>query len=206
MAIDDAGAGRVQGTDAGQRGLHLQGFFTAEALEIEHSVGTGARLDAFQAVQLGGRGGHQQLAATAVGHAALRAVGIEQFLAPHAQAGLERPCGVVQPRVNHFTITRTGAGADGVRSLQHHHLPTLQRQRASHCQANHARAHHYTIHRIDHQCVSVHHLQSAASGLLKTIEHVDGIGAQLGRRITALQHEHRGQTEPRQPLAQAREI
>ena len=80
VAIDDAGAGRVQGTDAGQRGLHLQGFFTAEALEIEHSVGTGARLDAFQAVQLGGRGSHQQLAATAVGHAALRAVGIEHLL------------------------------------------------------------------------------------------------------------------------------
>ena len=87
-----------------------------------HAIGRCFLLDLLQLRDLLATGGHNQLAAAAVFHIFFCAVGIQQFLALHAQPRLERVFGVVDAGMNHLAVARAGARANGIGRLQHNHL------------------------------------------------------------------------------------
>ena len=145
MAVDDAGGGRQQRGVAGQRGLQRLGLGLGQQAQVRHTVGGGALLNGAQFIDLGGAGGHDQLAAALVADAALRAVVVQHLPALHAQPRLQRTLRVVNAGVNHFAVAGAGAGAKGVGGFQHQHFAPSQRQRARHGQAHHARADHHGV-------------------------------------------------------------
>lgn len=122
VAVDDAGGRRHQRRRAAQRRFQPHGVFAGNELQIVHAVGAGALRDAFELRGLLGAGGHDQLAQPLVRNAAFGAIGVQQVLAAHAQAGLEAARGVIDAGVDHFGIARAGAGADGLGGLGHQHL------------------------------------------------------------------------------------
>ena len=150
MAVHNACAGRVQRAHAVQSGLECQRLCTAEPLQISHCVGPRPLLNGFKAGELGRRGRDQQLAAATVGHTPLRAIGVKQRFTLHTQPGLQRASRVINARMDHLAVARTGARANGIGSLHHDHLAPSQGQRACHGEAHHTSADHDTIHGFCH--------------------------------------------------------
>ena len=163
VAVHNAGRRRQQRRVAGQRGLQRAGFVGAEQPQVVHAVGGGALLNGAQFIDLRGAGGHDQLAAALVRHAAFGAVGVQLLLALHAQPRLERAGRVVDAGVNHLAVARAGAGAKGVGGLQQHDLAAGQRQRACHRQPNHACADHDCVHGLHIRFVCLAHAASNPS-------------------------------------------
>ena len=140
VAVDDAGGRRQQRGLAGQVRLQRQRLGLREQLQITHAVGGCALADGTQLVHLRRAGGDYQLAAAPVRDAAFGAVAVQKLFPLHAQPRLEGTLRVVDARVDHLAVARAGGGAEAFRRLQHQHLAPGQRQRARHCQADHAGA------------------------------------------------------------------
>ena len=90
------------------------------ALKQPHAldaVGLGAALDLGELRAFGLVGGHDQLAAIAMRHAVLGAVGIEQAPAGDAGARHQAALGIVDAGVDDFGIARAGLGADAFGGL-----------------------------------------------------------------------------------------
>jgi hypothetical protein len=120
--------------------LHRHGLLRGDLHQVVDAIGRGLGPDGFELPSLLGRCRHDELAATPMRHAALCGVGIQQVLAFHAQPRLERALRVVDARVNHFAVARTGPGADGTFGFEHQHFPASQRQCARHGQPHHTTA------------------------------------------------------------------
>ena len=124
MAVDNAGAGRMQGGHARQSRLHGPGLIGADQHHIGHAIGMRLVAQGQQAGQLAVVGGHHQLAATPVRHTALGGIGVEHVTPLHTPARLARPLGVVNAGMDDLAVARAGTGANRRRLLQHQPLRT----------------------------------------------------------------------------------
>ena len=141
MAVNNARARRPQSGLALQsrlHGLRLSRRQQAQLIGTQYAIGIGLGLNGGQLKDLGFRGGHNQFTALFVGYVAFLAIGIEQFTARYAQFGFQGSLRVVNARMNHFTVARTGTCTKGISRLQEQHLPAFQSQLACHGQAHHA--------------------------------------------------------------------
>ena len=117
MAIDNAGLWALEHARLGADiGFEATGLLLAQKpngrsqwplLSIGISVHGSAVLgDPLEGRQLGRVLRHDPLAGAAVGDAPLRAEGVQGVAAPDAEARLQRPPPVVQPRVDHLAVAR----------------------------------------------------------------------------------------------------
>jgi hypothetical protein len=156
VAVDDPGGRRVQRRHAAQRRLHRFRFIGRQQAQITHSVGRRLRLDLVQCHDLLRRGGDNQLAAAAVGDAALLAVSVQQRPAFHTQECLRRAGRIVDAGVDDFAVARTGFGADRARRLKDNDLAAGERQRPCTGQADNSRT--------DYSAIYSFHFSGAAEG------------------------------------------
>ena len=141
MAVNNARAGGPQRCLALQsrlHGLRLSRSKQAQLISTQYAIGIGLGLNGSQLGDLGRRGGHDQFTALFVGYVAFLAIGIEPFTARNAQFGFQGSLRVVNARMNHFTVARTGTCTKGISRLQEQHLPAFQCQLTCHGQAHHA--------------------------------------------------------------------
>ena len=102
-------------------------------------------LDLAQPRNLLRRGRYDQLADLAMGDPALAAIGVQQFLAAHAAARLQRIGGVVHPGVNHPGVAAGDALTGALIDLQHPDPAAAQSQRTGNRQPDHAGTHHDAV-------------------------------------------------------------
>ncbi len=91
------------------------------------------------------------------------AVFVELVAAADTEPCLQRATGIVDSGMNHFAVTGTGDGAEGVGRFEHHDIPAGQGQRAGNRKADHACAgddHFHIVHgrhyRLGHSDGRVH--------------------------------------------------
>ena len=125
MAVDNAGAGRQQRRNTGQLGLQHLRLLGTEPFQIVHPVGCGLGLDGLQLRNLRRVCGNNEFAAALVGNAPLGAVGVQQLLACHTQARLQRTLRVINARMDHLAVAGAGARANRISSLQHNDFTPL---------------------------------------------------------------------------------
>jgi hypothetical protein len=104
VAVDDAGAGRKQGSDAFQRGFHDLRLGSIQPLQVRDTIAERTVVNASEAFALLICSSHQQFAAPPVLHATLLGIGIKLLTACNAQARLERAGGVVKARMDDFAV------------------------------------------------------------------------------------------------------
>ena len=145
VAVHDAGRRRQQGRLAAQLGLERDRFLARQPSQVVHAIEGRLGLQRVQAGQLLRRGRDDQLAAAPVRDMALLAMCIEQLLAAHAQARLQRSGRVVQAGVDDLAVARAHPGADRVRAFQHQRFQPAHRQRAPYRQADNPGTDHDSI-------------------------------------------------------------
>ncbi|MCY1379517.1 hypothetical protein D9M69_672440 [compost metagenome] len=84
--------------------LHGHGLLGSQQHEVADAICGRLGTDDLELGHLLGRGGHDQLAAAPVGHAALCRVAVKRLLALDAKPRLERALRVVDARVNHLAV------------------------------------------------------------------------------------------------------
>ena len=205
MAVDDAGAGRKQGSDAFQRGFHDLRLGSIQPLQVRDTIAERTVVNASEAFALLICSSHQQLAAPPVLHAALLGIRIKLLTACNAQARLERAGGVIKARMDDFAVAGTGTCADGICSFQHHHFEPLQSKFSRDSQTHYACPDHHTFHLIHRSSPFLWVLLfvAAVSPIrFKTVNDLEGVGPQLGGGIPAFQHQSCRQAQACQPAAQ----
>ena len=145
VAVDDAGGGREQRRRAVQVGLHRDRLGGAQEAHALDAIGLGAALDLGQLLALGLVGGDDQLAAIAVRHAVLGAVGIEQAPAGDAGARHQAALGIVDAGVDDLGIARAGLGADAFGGLDDDDLTAGKGKGAGDGEADDAGADHNAV-------------------------------------------------------------
>ena len=145
MAVDDAGGGRQQRGRAVQVGFHRHRLGGAQQPHALDAVGLGAALDLGELLALGLVGRHDQLAAIAMRHAVLGAIGIEQAPAGDAGPRHQAALGIVDAGVDDLGIARAGLGADAFGGLDHDDLTAGKGKRAGHGKAHDACADHDAV-------------------------------------------------------------
>jgi hypothetical protein len=122
-------------------------------------------------------GGHHELAATTMRHAALRTVGVQQVAPAPAQARLERAPRVVQPGVDHARIAAGHPLAGALGLFQHEHRLPGAGAGLGHGQTHNARPDHHEIN-VE---LRRHPLHSVPSGLATIARRAPMEGASLHR-------------------------
>jgi len=112
---------------------------------VQCRFGFGAALNRLQQFGFGGVGGDDQLAAIAVRHAVLGAVGVKQAPAGHAGLGHQAALGIIDAGVDHLGVARAGLGADAFGGLDDDDLTAGKSQRAGDREADHAGADHHAV-------------------------------------------------------------
>ncbi len=140
VAVDDAAGRRVQRRAGGKCRLERARGGAVEPGDVVHAVGQRLRVQRAQGAELGPLGGHHQLAAAPVADAARGAVVVEPLPAAHAQPGLERAAGVVQPAVHDLAAARADAAADAGLGLDDDDLAPALGEGAGDGQPDHAGA------------------------------------------------------------------
>jgi hypothetical protein len=148
VAVDDAGAGRKQGSDAFQRGFHDLRLGSIQPLQVRDTIAERTVVNASEAFALLICSSHQQLAAPPVLHATLLGIRIKLLTACNAQARLERAGGVVKARMDDFAVAGTGTCADGILQLPAPSLRALASKFSRDSQTHYTRPDHHTFHLI----------------------------------------------------------
>ena len=104
VAVDDAGRGRVQGADAGERRFHREGLCCTDHREIVAAIGQSALPDLLDCLQLGRVARDHELAAAPVRNAMADAVGIKKLPALDAQTCLQASGRIVEPRMDDLAV------------------------------------------------------------------------------------------------------
>ena len=89
VAVNDAGAGGMQGRNALQCGLQRSGLVTVKPAQVRDAVGLCPFVNALQTRALLLCRGYQQLAAALVAYAPFTGIGVEHVAPLDTQAGLE---------------------------------------------------------------------------------------------------------------------
>ena len=129
MTVNNACARRPQRGLTLQGGLHGLGLGCrqqAQLIGTQNAIGIGLGLNGSQLGNLGCRGGHDQFTALFVGYVALLAIAVKQFSALYTKLGFQRTRWVINARVNHFTVARTGTRSKSICRLQEQHLTAFQ--------------------------------------------------------------------------------
>ena len=150
MAVDDAGHRRQEGGEAGEIGLERPRLRAREPSEILDPVGARFRHDGAERGDLFLGDRDDQLADSAVRHAALRAIFIEPLAPGDAGARLEAALWIIESGMDHFAVARRGMGADPALLLEQQHVAAGQGQGPRHCQSDDAAAHHHAFDRFGH--------------------------------------------------------
>jgi hypothetical protein len=148
VAVDDAGGRRVQRRDRAQLRLHAAHFAEADRGHVGDAIGMRLAADPLQLLELRVLGGDDQLAAAAVRHAALGAVGVQALAPRDAGARLERALRVIDAGMDHLGVARAGMRADRVLGFDDHDLAPGERERARHREAHQPRADHDRVNAI----------------------------------------------------------
>ncbi len=149
VAVDDPGAGRQQRRGAVEVGFHLPRFAGAQQPHALDAIGLGAALDLGKLAVFDVVGGGDQLAAIAMRHPVLGAVGIEQAAAGNAGARHQAALGIIDAGVDDFGIARAGLGADALGRLQHDDLTAGKGKGAGDGKTHHAGADHDAVDRLE---------------------------------------------------------
>ena len=140
VAVDDAGRGRVQCGDGGERGLHRPRLVAADQPRIGNAIGQRLRMQRFERCDLALLHRHDELAAAPVRHAMRFAIGIQRLAPFDAQPRFQRAARVVQPGVDDLAVARAGARADAFGLVDDDDLMAGLRELARDGQADDARA------------------------------------------------------------------
>jgi hypothetical protein len=119
--VHHAGLRRVQRRDPAGVRLDLAQAVGVEPAQPRHAVLTAAALELVEPGELAVVAGHDQLAAPLERDAVLLAVRVQLARALHAQACLQRPRRVVDPRVHDAAVVPGLVLRDGALALEHHH-------------------------------------------------------------------------------------
>ncbi len=137
MAVDDAGRGRDEAADRGERRLDPAQLVGADIFEIADAVGHRAGADAVEQGELAFLASDDQLAEPLVRHAALGAIGVEHLAPGDAGARLETALRIIDAGMDDLAVARRSLEADAVFALQHHDLDAGARQRPRHREPDH---------------------------------------------------------------------
>ena len=110
-------SGDQQGADARKLGLHGAGRIAADHLAAFDAVGLGLLEDGFDLGQFGLVGGHDELAAFAMGDAVRGAKFVQQPPAAHTMRGALRAGRIIEAAMDHLAVARGDAIGDAAGRL-----------------------------------------------------------------------------------------
>jgi hypothetical protein len=148
VAVDDAGLRRQQCADAGKLRLERAGRIAADQLQAFDAVGLGLLADRLDLGQFGRVGGHDELAAFAMGDAVRGAKFIQHPPAAHTMSRPLRAGRIIKAAMDHLAVARGDAIGNAAGRLGHRDVVAAQRRVARDGKPDDAGADDQNLHRV----------------------------------------------------------